>query len=182
MSSSRRRGQVEAVILRKARSAESDAAKYTAQLARQDDTDAAREILRDFAEAVLLSSEPKWIAPIPWHFALYIAEAFHKILKDDSADASRALGLRPNKAGRPRDATNKSRLGAAYWLLVRHDRKSEDAIKILSKETGADRRTIQRAAKDYSRFKSRRQIDDELLKFISGPRIGAALSGILDAE
>ena len=156
--------------------------------------EAARDILRDVAETIELSSERRWVAPVPWHYALYIAEAFRKIVDDDNIDASLALGIRPNKAGRPRGATthNKIQLAAAYWLLVRRGSKPEDAIRLLSKETGADRRTIQRAAKGCSIFKKRtKQINDELLKaFVfqrsmtpaSTPRIRAALLRILDAE
>jgi hypothetical protein len=153
----------------------------TAEEARRGNIEAAIDILREFVETVDLSSNREGCASIPLPYARYIAAAFSKIIKDDT-DAALALGIRPTRAGRPRGAKthNDVELAAAYWLLVRRNRRPEEANRLVMKKTGADRRTIQRAAQGCSAFEDRRLIDDELLKVLvlQNP----TLSGILGTD
>lgn len=137
---------------------------HTATLAREGSTEAARDILREFAEAVQLSSKGAQAVPIPRVCAEFLAESFRQILNDD-ADAEHALCLRARKAGRPRGSGSKDRdplrLGAAYWLLVRRGNRPEKAIELIHEATSADRTTVQDARDACSIFEV--GVDDNLL-------------------
>lgn len=122
---------------------------HTAKLASGGDTAAARDILRETADAIELG------AAIPEECAQYVANAFRKIL-DHAVDADKALGLKGATAGRPKGAKtfDDVKLGAAYWLTVRRGQKPEQANALIRTATGADRTTIQRAAQACSAFES----------------------------
>jgi hypothetical protein len=150
-------------------------AGFQEEEARRGNTEAAIDILREFVDTVELSSNRD--VPIPWHSARYLADAFRKII-DHDMDAALALGIRTDKAGRPRGMKmhNEVELAAAYCLLVRRGFKPEEANKLVGKETGADRRTVQRATKACSTFGDRSLIDDEVLKSILRPQLLKTLS------
>jgi hypothetical protein len=168
------------------------AAKQMVAAARDGDTEAARDILREFTEAVELSSQSSWRGSIPWHCASHLADAFRKIVTNGT-DAALALGIRPKKAGRP-PGTKIERdlvLGTAYWLLVRRGRQPEEAKSLLLEHWGADRRTIERARDFCSTLGDAAQIDEEILKAIlfqpSAPAgherpYAEALAAIFDSE
>ncbi len=134
--------------------------------ARGGNTEAAVDILREFAEAVDLSSEHGSQVRVPSAHSRYIAEAFRKII-DQDMDAGLALGIKTSKAGRPKGTKthNDVELAAAYWFLIRQGHRPEEANSLLEK-TGVDRRTIQRAAKACSGFGDKSQFDDEVLKSV----------------
>jgi hypothetical protein len=150
----------------------------TVSLAAGGDIQAARDILRQFAEAVALTRQRDWPAQVPWPFVRYLAEAFRKIL-DEEADAGRALGVRRSGAGRPSGSRthNEVVIAAAYWLLVRRGRAREEANAVLRDCTGADRRTIQRAAENCSAFEAS-DIDDDMLLAIASEQ--PSISKVLD--
>jgi len=114
-------------------------------LARDGSVDSAEQILYQFIESVTLTDKDNWCGSVPWVYMCYIAAAFSKILSGEHADT--ALGLKSKKAGRrPGTRTHdKQALGAACCYLIDHGYASEDAIEDLRRQTGADRRTIQRA-------------------------------------
>jgi hypothetical protein len=141
--------------------------RVTADKARAGDTQAARDILREFREALDLSAEDKWPGPIPWDCARYLADAFRAILSGNT-DAASALGIRPKTAGRPA-GTKIERdllLGAAYWLLVRRGRKPEEAKSLLSTHWPTNRSTVERARDFCSTLGDDKVIDEEILKAI----------------
>jgi hypothetical protein len=129
-------------------------------LATGGDIEVARDILGEVAETLDLS------VPIPRDYAQYIAGAFRRIL--GGTDAALALGIRTKQAGRPRGRVthNAVALAAAYWLLVRSGRRPGHANDLVANETGADRRTIQRAARACSSFQDRELFDEKTLRAI----------------
>ena len=139
----------------------------TAQLAREGNTEAARDILRTFLEAVQLTSEQDWPAQIPWAFVQYLADAFRKIT-EESADARLALGLKEHKAGRPAGSKTHDpvRLAAAYWLLRRRGHAPEEANELIRVAVGADRTTVQGAANGCSAFEDHPAFSDHILTAI----------------
>jgi hypothetical protein len=160
-------------------------AVQTAKLARSGNTDAARDILKDFVGAIDERSEKMWPGlgpPIHWAYARYLADAFKSIL--DGKDAALALGVKSSKAGRRagKATHNLEALAAAYWFLVRRGLNPERANLELHERTGADRRTIQRAATTggHKAFKYSQLIDDEVLKTVFKP-YAAAIEQILAA-
>jgi len=142
--------------------------------ARGGDTDAAREILSDFAAAIDRYSERTWRGSIPWAYVRYIADAFKRVLSGEPKNAGHALGIKTRAPGRRAGKTrqhNEEALAAAYWFLVRRGYRPETANKLLSEATGAVRRTIQKAAMNEGNlcFGDRDKIDDEDLKDVMKP-------------
>lgn len=148
--------------------------------ARGGNTEAAIDILREFAEAVDISTEHGSQVHIPSAHSRYIAEAFRKIV-DQDMDANLALGIKTSKAGRPKGKKthNDVELAAAYWFLIRLGHRPEEANSLLAEKTGADRRTIQRAAEACAGFGDKSQFDDEVLKSVLH---SSQLSKLLIAE
>jgi len=162
--------------------------RETAVAARAGDTDAAREILSDFAAEIDRWSENTWRGPLPWHHVRYLADSLYKIAEEKNAKpdhASKALGLIAKKSGRRRGAKrthNTEALAAAYWFLIRRGYRPERAIAQLAKRTGADRTTIQRArvADGNGAYGDPTLVSDEELKAILKP-YAAAIAAILTA-
>jgi len=150
------------------------------RLAGEGDTEAARDILRGFIEAALLTDQRDWPAQLPVAWVQYLADAFRQIL-DSDADAARALGLKSSKAGRPQGTKthDEVRLAAAYWLMVRRGVRPERANERIRQATGADRTTIQGASKRCSAFEDRALVDDDILLSIIAEQ--PALSEIVPA-
>lgn len=150
------------------------------RLANEGDTEAARDILREFIHAVALAGDDAWPSQFPLAWVHYLAEAFRQIL-DDNADPARALHLRAPKAGRPAGAKthDEVRLGAAYWLLLRRGHKPEVAKQRILSAVGADRRTVERAADSCSAFEKPHLIDEAILVAIVSeqPELAKVLSG-----
>jgi hypothetical protein len=149
-------------------------ANAAAAAAQAGDTNAAREIFSDFAATIDRYSERTWRGSIPWAYVRYIADAFGRVLSGESKSAGHALGIKTSAPGRPvgrHKYHDEEALAAAYWFLVRHGYKPETANKRLSKETGADRRTIQKAAMNKLNlcFGDRGKFDDDELKNAMGP-------------
>lgn len=149
--------------------------QYTAKLAREGDTQAAREILHEIADVLEIAARDISIPTslgdliLPWECAEYVAQSFRKIL-DRNEDAAKALGLKTARAGRPRGTKthDEVRLAAAYWLMRRGGQTPERANELLRKATGADRRTIQNAAGgSCSAFEDRGLYDNRLLRAIA---------------
>jgi hypothetical protein len=141
----------------------------TVRLARAGNTEAARDILREFAVAAALTSEQDWPSQIQWAFVQYIAQGFRDIV-EQNVDADRALGLKEPKAGRPpgTQTHNHVALAAAYWLMVRRGLRPEQANEQIRSSTGADRTTVQAAAKDCSNFEDPAKfLDRDLVAIIS---------------
>lgn len=141
--------------------------EHTAKLARNGDTEAIHDILREIADGLERVASMR-NAPIPWECAHYVAEAFREILDpnpEKQLDPMQALGLKERKAGRPKGAKthDEVRLAAAYWLMLRRGLKPERANQLLQRATGADRTTIQRAARGCSAFEDGMLYDDRLL-------------------
>jgi hypothetical protein len=129
------------------------------------DTDVARRILDDFVRSVRQHPKRSWRGPNHYVYAQYLADAFQRIL--DGADAAIALRIKSSKAGRRKGTTTHDgkALHAAYQLLVRGGRKTEQAIELLSDITGADRTTIQKSRKTRftMSFEHRGMADDHKL-------------------
>lgn len=138
---------------------------HTAKLAQEGNTEAARDILREFTEAVALTSEHNWPAQIPWPFVQYIGEAFRKITQEE-ADPARALGIKVSRAGRPAGSKthDEVQLAATYWLLRRRGQRPEQANELIRSAVGADRTTVQKAADSCSALED---LDDDLLVAIA---------------
>ena len=101
-----------------------------------------------FADAVAVTHAREWPAQLPRIWALYLAKAFRRIV-EEQADPHRALHLKGSKSGRRKGAHRTHddvRLAAAYWLMRRGSQTPERANELLREATGADRRTIQKAA------------------------------------
>jgi hypothetical protein len=162
-------------------------ASETVAQAKARDPEAAREVLADFVGAINQYSMRTWSGPIEWQYARYVADCFAQILA--GKDATRALNLTRKKGkgtGRLKGKTrtrDKEALGASWWFLIRQGLKPETATKRLSQETGADRRTIQRAAKEDGNYayKWPQLVDDEALKAVVKP-YAAIIARILAAE
>lgn len=178
---------VEAPSLKKSLQSRGDINRFyereTARSARNGSTQAAMEILTEFAAAVDRYSERTWTGSIPWQYLRYIADAFSKIGRPE--DASRALGIKNSNPGRRKGASthDEEALAAAYWCLRRQGYKAERATGELSKSTGADRRTIQRAsrANGNEAYGNPDKVDEETLKVVY-KKYAADIAGILAAD
>lgn len=154
---------------------------HTAKLAREGDTEAARDLLKQFVLAVALAHPDDWPRQLPMECAQYIAEAFRRIV-DDNVGAAKALGLVKNKAGRPKGGGithDPVKLGSAYWLLLHRGYAPEQANEAIRRATGADRRTIQRARYTCSALE---HADDPLLVAILSEKPAQELLLALIAE
>lgn len=145
-------------------------AKRTAQKARDGDTHAAYQILKDFVGAMDQYDEHTWqglrSAPIHWAYAQYLADAFEKLLRtamrskewegskwsdfsegDAQSDANLALGIKSSKPGRRKGATtyDEKALAAALNLLIINGLKPKQAKLALKGMLGVDVRTVEKA-------------------------------------
>lgn len=183
-------------------------ADRTAKRARDGDTYAAMDILRDFVGAIDQYNERTWSglrsAPIHWEYVRYIADAFEKIVRaamrsrtwigtkwndvesgEAQPDANLALGITTSKPGRRKGTRthDQEALAAAYWFLIRRGWQPEAAIGQMSAYIGADRTTIQRASRAEGNiaYKYPQLICDESLKVAMKP-YAAKITAILAAD
>jgi len=146
----------------------------TVRAAKDGNTEAAIDILREFVGAIDQYSEKSWDGPIYWEHAVYIAEAFEKIVRaamradrtgmtkwEDfntgpaEPDANLALGIKSSKAGRRQGVRthNRDALAAALNLLLVHGIQAKQAKLHLHQETGAAIRTIEIANKENGTYR-----------------------------
>jgi hypothetical protein len=132
-------------------------ANGTAEKAREGDTSAAQEILKDFVSAIDARSEKMWShigPPIHWAYARYLADAFAKILS--GTDAAVALGVKNSRPGRRAGAKathNLEGLAAAFNLLLLNGMKPKQAKLSLKEHTGAAVRTIEKANNEHYTYR-----------------------------
>lgn len=132
-------------------------ARATARKAREGDTEAAREILKDFVFAIDERNERMWPRigpPVHWDYARYLADAFTRIL--DGVDAAVALGVKNSSPGRRRGAGNThdlKGLAAALNLLCLNGMTPKQAKLSLKEKTGAAIRTLEKANKEHNTYR-----------------------------
>jgi hypothetical protein len=183
--------------LHEARAGGGDIHKLFANLdvreARAGNSDAARDILEAFADAVDHYSEQSWeeLNKGPQYFvqARYLADCFRQILAD--VEPRKALNL-TKPATRPKGSTllDRDALAAMFWYFVRGVPGKEPITKTKAKELiadqmGVDERTIARAAAEYESYEHPGLIEDEILKVAFKPyadRAGKIIARLPDKK
>jgi hypothetical protein len=120
---------------------------------------------------------------VPWPLAHYFSSALRAVLEGD--DPAHRLNLVGKTRGRHRGKTvthDLLALAAAHALLLRHGVKTEEANKILADKCGTDRRTIQRACKEYYAFRDKNVVDCEILKANLTPALSRAIATALKKD